>query len=322
MNYSMKQAIALVKKYYKPAFIRRHSVTFCTAGVVIVLYYLLIASSALTIYRRHSERPWTLLAERLFNYPSGIVNGHILSLSRYKLEVAARMHYATVNNQPANELQIGRLVMKQLIDRELYLEALQSRTIIITDADVQKRLDGISAQIGGESKFKTFLNQSYGSQITEDQFRIWTREALAESAVQYQILQRATVRHILLATSPDASPDVVEKTRKKLLDVKAKITGTDTFSVIAKQYSEDAASRDQGGQLGTAVRGSDGPVISVDFETAMFSQPVGQVSDPIRSPQGWHLILVDKREGTINESLAEFTTELRSAVGISQYIGL
>ena len=98
------------------------------------------------------------------------------------------------------------------------------------------------------------------------------------------------------------------------------ITAISQFPAIAKQYSEDLNSRDKGGALGTTIRGDDSPVLSADFENAVFTLPINTVSDPIRSPEGWHLIMVTKRQGLVDQSLKQLTAKLRASSKIHVFI--
>jgi len=103
-------------------------------------------------------------------------------------------------------------------------------------------------------------------------------------------------------------------------DLKGKIGSTDQFAGIAKQYSEDVASRDNGGQLGTTNRGNDVAKYGQGFDDAIFGLKEAQVSDPIRSNFGWHIVLVTKRQGVVDESLDEYTSQLRAQAHIHSFL--
>ena len=75
--------------------------------------------------------------------------------------------------------------------------------------------------------------------------------------------------------------------------VRAEILGGADFAEVARRESADPGSKENGGDLGTFGRGQMVPV----FEQAAFSLPVGQVSEPVLSPFGYHLIRVDERSG-------------------------
>jgi peptidyl-prolyl cis-trans isomerase SurA len=96
------------------------------------------------------------------------------------------------------------------------------------------------------------------------------------------------VSHILLRTGPAQSEQVA---RERLADFKRRIqAGQASFEQLAKQYSQDASAKD-GGDLGWATAGQFVP----EFEQAMNNLNVRQVSDPVTSRFGVHLIRVDGR---------------------------
>ena len=72
-----------------------------------------------------------------------------------------------------------------------------------------------------------------------------------------------------------------------------------TFATLAKAESDDTGSGANGGDLGTFKRNSMVP----EFEKTAFSLPVGQVSEPIKTQFGYHLIKVDKRDSPMFETL-------------------
>ena len=97
-----------------------------------------------------------------------------------------------------------------------------------------------------------------------------------------------TAAHILIAAPADAdeATDQAARERAQALAEQARAPGAD-FAALAREFSEDIGSKADGGMLGPIEAGLfEGP-----FEDALFAleQP-GQVSDPVRTPEGWHVI--------------------------------
>ncbi len=82
-----------------------------------------------------------------------------------------------------------------------------------------------------------------------------------------------------------------EESLAKAKELKAKIDGGGDFAALAKAESDDAGSGAAGGDLGFFAKGQMVP----QFEQAAFSQPIGKVGEPVESPFGYHLILVEER---------------------------
>ncbi len=90
--------------------------------------------------------------------------------------------------------------------------------------------------------------------------------------------------HILLKTSVILSDDAA---RAELLRIKQDIlSGATTFAAAARKYSEDTGSASKGGDLGYQAPGMFDPA----FAQAMVALKPGQISDPVRSSYGWHII--------------------------------
>jgi parvulin-like peptidyl-prolyl isomerase len=97
----------------------------------------------------------------------------------------------------------------------------------------------------------------------------------------------ACVSHILITT--DNKSDAVAKQRIDAL--KAQLDAGADFATLAKASSEDPGSKDKGGDLGCNPKGG----FVKEFDDAVFSLPIGKVSDPVKTQYGYHLILVRSR---------------------------
>jgi len=95
-------------------------------------------------------------------------------------------------------------------------------------------------------------------------------------------------RHILLRPNEILDDDA---TRQKLLGVRAQILGGDDFATVARAVSEDTVSATDGGDLDWLSPGDTVP----EFEQVMAELPIGELSAPIKSRFGWHLVEVLER---------------------------
>ena len=94
-------------------------------------------------------------------------------------------------------------------------------------------------------------------------------------------------RHILIRTSAVMSD---EQARQRLAQLRERIAHGESFADLARRYSNDATAP-QGGELGWLSPGSTVP----PFEKAMDALAEGEISQPVQSPFGWHLIQVQER---------------------------
>lgn len=110
--------------------------------------------------------------------------------------------------------------------------------------------------------------------------------------------EQAKARHILIRfkgsrvpLKPDQKDLSEEEALAKTQAIRARLVKGEDFAVVAKAESDDTGSGAQGGDLGSFGRGRMVPV----FEDAAFTQAVGAISEPVKSPFGYHLIQVQER---------------------------
>lgn len=113
-------------------------------------------------------------------------------------------------------------------------------------------------------------------------------------------------RHILFEVGKSATAAEVNATKSKAQQVLTKIRAGESFEELAKTSSDDSGSKNQGGDLGWF-----GPNAMVKpFEEAVKSMKVGEVSEPIQSEFGFHLIKLEDRKPEVTRSFAEVKEEL------------
>ncbi len=122
-------------------------------------------------------------------------------------------------------------------------------------------------------------------------------------------------RHILIRFQGSAVPlrlnqkDLTEaEALQKAKDLRAKILAGAKFTEVAQAESDDVGSGTNGGDLDTFGRGAMVP----EFEKAAFELPVGQVSEPVRSAFGYHLILVETHA---SKSFDEARPDIEKSLG-------
>ena len=101
----------------------------------------------------------------------------------------------------------------------------------------------------------------------------------------YRIPERVTVRHILLKADPK-NPAQLEAAKKKAEDLLKKLKAGADFAKLAKENSDDTGTKDSGGLLTNVTRKQTVP----EFEKAAFSLAPNQLSDPVQTMYGIHII--------------------------------
>ncbi|OCF96667.1 peptidylprolyl isomerase SurA [Gilliamella sp. wkB308] len=110
-------------------------------------------------------------------------------------------------------------------------------------------------------------------------------------------VQEVDARHILIKTNVLVTDQIA---KQKLTDIrKAIVSGATTFEAAAKAYSEDPGSADNGGNLGWSMPER----YDTGFKNGLLKLKKGEISQPVQSAYGWHLIqLLDTRKADKTES--------------------
>ena len=127
------------------------------------------------------------------------------------------------------------------------------------------------------------------------------RKEYAASQSDYLARARCKLSHILLNTQEDA-----EK-------VYAEMQGGKDFVYLVKTYSTDQQSVKQDGNLGYLYKGGyiRGIGKDAEFEAQVFTMKLGQISKPIKSRKGWHIVRVDEKEEESVKPLVEVENQIR-----------
>jgi parvulin-like peptidyl-prolyl isomerase len=101
----------------------------------------------------------------------------------------------------------------------------------------------------------------------------------------------ANLSYVFFEKKPGQADE--EEAKQRLLEIKEEIGQGEDFAEMALDYSEDNASAKNGGDLGWFGKG----MMVAAFEETAFSLEPGEISDPVQTPFGWHLIKVEDKRG-------------------------
>jgi len=131
------------------------------------------------------------------------------------------------------------------------------------------------------------------------------RNLYEEQKNQLATAERRKVSHILITTDAD-KPDADKGALEKIQQIRARLLKGEDFAKLAKEISEDKASAEKGGDLGFINRDT----MEQNFANAAFAQAKGEVSEPVKTSFGYHLIKVTEIEAASTKSFAEVRAEL------------
>jgi peptidyl-prolyl cis-trans isomerase D len=127
--------------------------------------------------------------------------------------------------------------------------------------------------------------------ITEEEIQ----EYYATHEAEFNKGKEVKARHILLRVADDADEETEAAVQQQIVEIRGLVEEGRDFADLAKTYSEDPGSAENGGDLGFFSKGMMVP----EFEAAAFALEPGQVSEPVRTQFGYHLLQVEEiREDT------------------------
>ncbi|MDI6687709.1 MAG: SurA N-terminal domain-containing protein [Desulfobacterales bacterium] len=136
-------------------------------------------------------------------------------------------------------------------------------------------------------QFLCFAPDNYRPKVNISDNKI--QDYYKEHQEEFKTDKTVEARHILIKVDKDADQEAVEKAKNKALDILQMVGGDKDFAELAGQYSE-CPSKDQGGHLGVFSKAA----MVKPFADKAFSMKSGEISQPVRTRFGWHIIKVEK----------------------------
>ncbi len=191
-----------------------------------------------------------------------------------------------------------RLLRGAMAEKILYGEAVKQ------GVDKSEKVQRELADVKNKLVVRTFLDTKTADMITEADLKKEYDATLAANKDEKEV----HARHILLATEADAK------------DAKKKLDAGKSFEDVAKDISKDAGSAKNGGDLGYFTKDKMVP----EFANAAFAMKKGEVSGPVKSSFGYHIIKVEDIRKVAAPSFAEVKDQLRGKLQdkkLNDYIG-
>jgi foldase protein PrsA len=253
----------------------------------------------------------------------------VLFIATFSLSLAAcsssGSSIATVNGQKISRADFdkklesspaGKGVLNQMIQADLIDQYAKDNNINPTDAEITAEVDKIKARYPNGQFEQIVKQQGLSDADVRNIFR------------QQLVLQQGVSKRIGTITDADiqsffkrqgATLDKPEQVRarhilvpdlKTAQTVEAKLKSGAKFEDLAKQFSTDPASKDKGGELGWFGHNQ----MVAPFDKAAFSLPIGKISDPVKSPFGYHIIQVEEKKPGLKATLANSREQIRQTL--------
>jgi parvulin-like peptidyl-prolyl isomerase len=254
------------------------------------------------------------------------VNGQYVFLSEYERR-AAQYEQALLEQgvDPGTDegqdtlAQARQDVLQGLIDDLLIVQEGSALGLTVTEEELKSQVEADIVAGGGQSAFDEWL-QATGQ--TRQDYEALLRQAMLLERVMDRVTsdvgteaEQVHARHIML-DSEEAAQQIVAALQQ----------GAD-FADLVREHSLDAATKDNGGDLGWFPRG----LVAPELENAVFALQPGQISGVVHLGEGYHIFQVVEREAArplspelqLELELAvfeEWLAELRAAAVIERYV--
>ncbi len=211
-------------------------------------------------------------------------------------------------------LYAGRDVLDELIEKKLILQECRQQNITVSDEEIEAELDELKEWFGSEEEFTEAMSQ-HGytmDRLIEDVRVDLMRRKLVEAEIDvteealqaffednrflFDEQEQVKARHILVENEDDMAVLI------------SRLEDGEDFAELAGEFSLDTFTKDTGGELGYVQRGD---VAWPELDAVLFSLDPGEVSEPVESYSGFHVVEVMEREDSMVADFEEVKDEVR-----------
>lgn len=295
-------------------FSRRASPPRRSALAVIVRYLLLLILAANLLACQ--EKPAATSAQPQSMSAAALITVGSRSVSLEQFNRQLRMNYPDIGDLSAQEkFLLQEQIVTQLIDRELILAEAARLDVRMSPDEFDAALAGIRGAHSSEEFEQTLRDADINPELWRESLRfrllvskitemvVSPRIEISEAAMEayyrnhlknFQRPAEVRVHQMLLASHEEA------------LEIKKHLQDGADFATLAGQHSLSPDS-EEGGLLGYFSAGA----LPREFDAVIFSLPLRQVSDPVVSPYGFHLLMVDQKRNAGQRPFAAVAAEIR-----------
>lgn len=212
---------------------------------------------------------------------------------------------------PEGEMQ--KKALEELIGQQLLLEEATRAGTVPPDDEVRMAIEQMKGRFPDSTAYRQALQQQgmtekdlsdgyrtdsairrYLVKTVQDTVNVTPEQARAYFAAhpeEFQKPEQVHARHILIRVDPAGTPEDATAAETKINGIASQIKGGADFAQLAMENSEDPGSGARGGDLGFFARGQ----MVAPFDSVVFALQPGQVSDPVRTQFGYHVIRVEEK---------------------------
>ncbi len=251
--------------------------------------FCLLCANCPTVEAKNDKGTDKILAE---------VGGYKLTLKEFNEQIASlppQLQMAVARNPQLKEQLLERWVQLSLMAKEARKQGLQDKPA------VKKRIQDMTNALLAQEFMRENIEAKVN--VTDKEIKDYYEKHKSEFVEPAQV----RARHILVKVPPNADKKAWAEAKKKAEMIRAKALKGEDFAKLAKEYSDDPGSKGRGGDLGYFQKGRMVP----EFEKAAFALKVGQISQPVKTTFGYHLIKLEDKKPSKQESFKDVQQRIR-----------
>lgn len=270
---------------------------------------------------------------RVIEGVAAVVNGEVITILEVKRTMASQLKALEEISDPeereARRTKLRRQVLDKLIAERLLIQEVKKHHLEVSERDVDLAVQDVMKQNNldeaglrrvlreqGQSweKYRADIRSQIESmrllslklkgrpEVKEEDLRTYYQQHYAVVGKEVEV----RARHTLIRLEADARPRQVEEALGRAREIAREASGGADFAELARRHSEGPTAS-EGGDLGWFRRG----VMVPAFEEVAFALRVGEVSEPVRTRFGYHVIKVEDRRAVSPEPFEKVKEEIR-----------
>jgi foldase protein PrsA len=245
--------------------------------------------------------------------------GVFLSFALPKDKAVAKVDGKAINKDELYDVmveQYGAATVEQLIADKIVASEAKKEKVTITDKELNEEVDKLKESYGGEEVFNQMLESNNTTvdalkddlknyltirKLLEPQIKITDEELQTyfdENKDSFGEAEQVKASHILVADEATAN------------EIKQKLADGADFAELAKEYSTDEGTMENGGELGFFAKGT----MVTEFDDVAFTLPVNEISDPVKTDYGYHIIKVEEKKEAKEANFDDSKKEIKETL--------
>jgi len=273
---------------------------------LIVLYLIGGITFGVRLYKQKRYEKLDRLASYIYPLPVGHVGRTIIFSKELELKSGWFRNFAR-SMQAEIPQGLEQKILEDVVSDKIIMQEASRMKIKVTKKDLNDAFDQAVSGVGGEEQAVDFIKRSYGMSV--EQFKKLIIPKLAMQKVEEQQFVKVKARHILV------------KDENKAKEIEKKIKDGGNFADLAKEFSEDQSSKDDGGMLaGGEFLFKELSGLPPEIEDAIFKLKAGEVSPIVKSSLGFHLLKVEEKQGTIDQKPTDWIESLKKKYPVRLWV--